>query len=89
MVDPSLGQALAAAVPQLYRSVAALSSDEYQVARGMLYGGRCVWVGNGFAHASKVAFKVRQAGCSEQHNATCAATLKSGTGAPRKRFVCA
>lgn len=58
-MDPSLSQVLAGVVPLLYRSLAALGLHEAPVARGLLYGSRCVWVGNGFALAGKVAFKVR------------------------------
>ncbi|GLI60510.1 hypothetical protein VaNZ11_002673 [Volvox africanus] len=57
VTDPALSQVLAWVVPVLYRSLAALGPNEAPVARGMLHGTRCVWVGNGFAPAGKVAFK--------------------------------
>ncbi|KXZ55127.1 hypothetical protein GPECTOR_3g279 [Gonium pectorale] len=55
--DPSLSQVLAGVVPLLYRSLAGLGLHESAVARGLLHGSRCVWVGNGFAPAGRVAFK--------------------------------
>ncbi|EFJ44918.1 hypothetical protein VOLCADRAFT_118510 [Volvox carteri f. nagariensis] len=57
VTDPALSQVLAGVVPLLYRSLAELGLHEAPVARGLLYGSRCVWVGNGFAPAGKVAFK--------------------------------
>ncbi|GFR39741.1 hypothetical protein Agub_g223, partial [Astrephomene gubernaculifera] len=57
VTDPSLSQVLAAVVPQLYRALSGLGLHEGPVARGLLQGSRCVWVGNGFAHAGRVAFK--------------------------------
>ncbi|GLC59948.1 hypothetical protein PLESTB_001557000 [Pleodorina starrii] len=57
VTDAGLSQVLAGVVPLLYRSLAALGLHEGPVARGLLAGSRCVWVGNGFAPAGKVAFK--------------------------------
>lgn len=57
--DAGLSQELAGVVPLLYRSLGALAPAEAAVARGLLAGSRCVWVGNGFAPAGRVAFKVR------------------------------
>eukprot|EP00198_Chlamydomonas_reinhardtii_P000860 XP_001690195.1 predicted protein [Chlamydomonas reinhardtii] len=55
--DAGLSQELAGVVPLLYRSLGALAPAEAAVARGLLAGSRCVWVGNGFAPAGRVAFK--------------------------------
>lgn len=60
VLAPDLAQQLARGVPALYSALAALPPDEMAAAAGVLRGGNSVWVGHGFAPASKVAFKVRQ-----------------------------
>jgi len=42
----------------LYRALSDLSEDEFESARAVIHGEPCVWVGNGFSKAIKVAFKV-------------------------------
>jgi hypothetical protein len=59
VLAPDLAQQLASGVPALYSALASLPADEMAAAAGVLQGGNSVWVGNGFAPASKVAFKVR------------------------------
>lgn len=57
--DANVAKQLAGLVPQLYRLISDLQNpDEFQMASALLNGTACVWVGNGFASAGKVSFKV-------------------------------
>ena len=61
-MDAATAQQLAGVVPQIYSALSGSSAEEVAAAKGVLEGGNCVWVGNGFVAADKVAFKVRHAG---------------------------
>lgn len=57
--DANVAKHLAGLVPQLYRVISDLqNNDDLQMACATLHGTACVWVGNGFASAGKVSFKV-------------------------------
>ncbi len=48
---------LAGAVPRIYAALCDLDAHEAEVAHTVLSGAACVWVGNGFAAADRVAFR--------------------------------
>eukprot|EP00803_Ostreobium_quekettii_P010692 evm.model.scf_230.1 EVM.evm.TU.scf_230.1 scf_230:55-29919(-) len=53
----SVCKVLAGIVPTIYSKLGELSDKDMEVAKSILSGSLCVWVGNGFAPANKVAFK--------------------------------
>ncbi|GFH31113.1 RING-type domain-containing protein, partial [Haematococcus lacustris] len=53
-----VAKVLAGVVPQVYRLLSELPSAEFQAARKLLHGSRCVFVGSGFAPSTRVALKV-------------------------------
>eukprot|EP00798_Chlamydomonas_sp_ICE-L_P006706 gene6706-3376_t len=54
---PDTAKLLASVVPQMYRVLSKLKPTEFGIACSLLHGSCCVWVGNGFASANKVAFR--------------------------------
>lgn len=59
VTSDGLAQTLARVAPALYGALAGLPQPELAAAAAVLEGRRCVWVGNGFVPAERVAFKVR------------------------------
>lgn len=45
--------------PLSRRALSDLGPTEFEAARSLLHGSRCVFVGSGFAEAPSVAFQVR------------------------------
>ena len=58
LADPQMCRTLAGVVPQLYSALGGLEGGDAEVARLLLQGGACVWVGDGFVAAARVAFQV-------------------------------
>lgn len=50
-------QRLARAVPQIYTCLFSLSRHDMEVVSAILSDAPCVWVGNGFVSAARVAFR--------------------------------
>lgn len=51
-------QRLATVVPQLYRGLAVLDEHDLEVARQLLQGASCIWVGDAFVPAERVALRL-------------------------------
>lgn len=50
-------QRLARAVPQIYAALTSLNGTDMEVITAILSGSPCIWVGNGFVSAARVAFR--------------------------------
>ena len=55
--DIALQQRLARAVPQIYTCLSSLSRHDMEVVSAILSDAPCVWTGNGFVPAARVAFR--------------------------------
>lgn len=49
-------QALASAVPNIYKALSALSAHDMDIATSVLLDTACIWVGTGFVSCKQVAF---------------------------------
>ncbi len=57
VTDVVLQQRLARAVPQIYTCLSSLSRHEMEVVSAILSDAPCIWTGNGFVPAARVAFR--------------------------------
>ena len=55
--DVVLQQWLARAVPQIYTCLSLLSHHDMEVVSAILSDAPCIWTGNGFVPAARVAFR--------------------------------
>jgi hypothetical protein len=57
VTDTAMQQRLARAVPQIYTCLSSLSRHDMEVVSAILSDAPCVWTGNGFVPATRVAFR--------------------------------
>lgn len=57
VMDVVLQQRLARTVPQIYTCLSSLSRHDMEVVSAILSDAPCIWTGNGFVPAARVAFR--------------------------------